>query len=142
MIEFPSYNHLMFMLNINFFTWNNLMPILNDPFSFTYSTGFIRFFLSIKLMAFCSGPVICILLEISLSVMILTRFIRYSPSINIVTFCSFSLLESSSHSLLFSLFSYVPCTHIHPILFPSIRRKPGSVWVCRTLWYFGLTFCS
>jgi hypothetical protein len=117
------------------------MPIFNDPFSFTSSTRIITCFLSIKLAAFYSSLVLYILLEISLFVTALTRFIRCFLNIKLVAFGSFSTGEFLAFSTL--LFILWRALHAHPsYLVPSVKRKPGSVWVCRTLWYFRLTFCS
>jgi hypothetical protein len=120
------------------------MPILIDPFSFTSSARFIICFLSIKLAAFYSSPVLCKLSEISLSVIVVVRFIRCFLCINIVAFDSFyATIPFLSFSALLFISSCVPCTHIppYPISFPS-EGNLGSSWVCWIVWYFRMTFCS
>jgi hypothetical protein len=100
------------------------MPILNDHFSFTSSARFIRFFLNIKLVTFCSGPVLCILSKIYLSVMASTRFIKCFINVKLVAFAPFSAGDFLAFStLLFILWCVL---HAHPsYLVPSVRRKLG-----------------
>jgi hypothetical protein len=98
------------------------MPILNDPFSFTSFARFIKCFLSMKLTTFCSGPVLCILSNISSFVTALMRFTRCSLNIKIVVFCSFFAGEIIAFSILF--FIPLRALHTHPSYHvPFVRRK-------------------